>query len=39
MASNYNSRGLALEILVEGGCPRLIRRRQRIEELLALEEV
>lgn len=39
MASNYNSRPLAPEILVEGEVPRLIRRRQRIEELLALEEV
>ena len=39
MASNYNSRPVAPEILLEGGIPRLIRRRQRIEELLALEEV
>lgn len=39
MASNYNSRPLAPEILLEGGTPRRIRRRQTIEELLALEEV
>lgn len=38
MASNYNSRPLAPEILVDGE-PRLIRRRQRVDELLALEEV
>lgn len=39
MASNYNTRPLAPEVLVEAGVARLIRRRQRIEELLALEEV
>ena len=39
MASNYNTRSLAPEILLEGGRTRLIRRRQRIEELLDLEEV
>lgn len=39
MASNYNSRTLAPEILVENGVPRLIRRRQTIDELLALEEI
>ena len=39
MASNYNSRPLAPEILVEGGVPRLVRRRQTVDELLALEEV
>jgi diaminopimelate decarboxylase len=39
MASNYNSRGLAPEILLDAGAPRLIRRRQTIDELLALEEV
>jgi diaminopimelate decarboxylase len=37
MSSNYNSRPLAPEVLVEGGQPRLIRRRQTMEELLALE--
>lgn len=39
MASNYNSRGLAPEILLDAGAARLIRRRQTIDELLALEEV
>jgi diaminopimelate decarboxylase len=39
MASNYNSRGLLPEILVEAGKVRLIRRRQTIRDLLALEEV
>jgi diaminopimelate decarboxylase len=37
MSSNYNSRSLAPEVLVENGMPRLIRRRQTIEELIALE--
>lgn len=38
MGSNYNSRPLAAEVLVDGSEVRLIRRRQRIDELLALEE-
>ncbi|MFM0080366.1 diaminopimelate decarboxylase [Paraburkholderia sediminicola] len=37
MSSNYNSRPLAAEVLLENGTPRLIRRRQTIEELIALE--
>lgn len=37
MGSNYNSRPLAPEVLVDGAEIRLIRRRQRIDELLALE--
>lgn len=37
MSSNYNSRPLAAEVLVENGQPRLIRRRQTVDELLALE--
>lgn len=39
MSSNYNSRPLIAEVLVEGGKGRLIRRRQTIEELIALERV
>jgi diaminopimelate decarboxylase len=39
MASNYNTRGVAPEILLDGGSARLIRRRQTVDELLALEEV
>ena len=40
MSSNYNSRPLIAEVLVDGndaGSARLIRRRQTVEELLALE--
>ncbi|MDY0746472.1 diaminopimelate decarboxylase [Paucibacter sp. R3-3] len=37
MSSNYNSRPLAAEVLVDGTADRLIRRRQTVEELLALE--
>jgi len=37
MSSNYNSRPLAAEVLVDGSASRLIRRRQTVEELLALE--
>ncbi|MEG0920151.1 MAG: diaminopimelate decarboxylase [Comamonas sp.] len=37
MSSNYNTRPLAAEVLVDGGQARLIRRRQTVEELLALE--
>jgi diaminopimelate decarboxylase len=39
MSSNYNSRPLAAEVLVDGGSARLIRRRQTVSELLDLEEV
>jgi diaminopimelate decarboxylase len=39
MASNYNTRGMAPEILLDGASTRLIRRRQTVAELLALEEV
>lgn len=39
MSSNYNSRPLAAEVLVDGPDARLIRRRQRVEELLELEKV
>jgi diaminopimelate decarboxylase len=37
MASNYNRRLLPAEVMVEDGKARLIRRRQTIDELLALE--
>jgi diaminopimelate decarboxylase len=37
MSSNYNSRPLAAEVLVDGDAARLVRRRQAVEELLALE--
>ncbi len=38
MSSNYNSRPLTAEVLVDGDRTRLIRRRQTIGELLALEQ-
>ncbi len=38
MSSNYNTRPLAAEVLVDGDQARLIRRRQTVEELLALEQ-
>lgn len=37
MSSNYNTRPLIAEVMIEGGTPRLIRRRQTVAELLALE--
>lgn len=37
MSSNYNTRPLLPEVLFENGVPRLIRRRQTVEELIALE--
>ena len=37
MSSNYNSRPLIPEVVVDGGAVRLARRRQTMEELLALE--
>jgi diaminopimelate decarboxylase len=39
MASNYNTRPLAPELLLEGGAVRVIRRRQTIQALLDLEDV
>ena len=39
MSSNYNSRPLIAEVLVDGDAHRLIRRRQTVDELLALENV
>jgi diaminopimelate decarboxylase len=38
MSSNYNSRPLAAEVLVDGDTHRMIRRRQTVAELLALEQ-
>lgn len=39
MSSNYNSRPLIPEVLVDGESVKLIRRRQTIAELLALEDL
>jgi len=38
MGSNYNSRPLCPEVLVEGDSFRVVRRRQSLDEMLALEE-
>ena len=38
MSSNYNSRPLIAEVLLDGDETRLIRRRQTVAELLALED-
>ena len=37
MASNYNRRTMPAEVMVENGRPVLIRRRQTVDDLLALE--
>jgi diaminopimelate decarboxylase len=34
MASNYNRRPMAAEVMIENGRPRLIRRRQSIDDML-----
>jgi len=39
MSSNYNTRPMIAEVLVEDGAARLIRRRQTVAELLSLEAV
>ena len=39
MSSNYNSRPLIPEVLIENGQARLIRRKQTVAELIALEAV
>jgi diaminopimelate decarboxylase len=39
MGGNYNTRPYPPELLLESGSPRLIRRRQTVDDLLALEEI
>jgi diaminopimelate decarboxylase len=39
MSSNYNTRGRAAEVLVDGDQVHLIRRRETPEELFALETI
>jgi hypothetical protein len=39
MSSNYNSRPRAAEVLVDGAAAHLVRRRETVEELFALERV
>ena len=37
MSSNYNTRPRAVEVMVDGNEAHLVRRRERVEELYALE--
>jgi diaminopimelate decarboxylase len=37
MGSNYNSKPLAAEVLIEGGAPHLVRRRQTFDDLVSGE--
>ena len=37
MSSNYNSRGRAAEVMVQGGRAEVVRRRETREDLVALE--
>ncbi len=39
MGSNYNSRPLAAEVLIDAGQPHLVRRRQTFEDLIRGEEI
>ena len=39
MASNYNSKPLVAEVLIENGKPHLVRRRQTLEELIDHEAI
>ena len=39
MASNYNSRARAAEVMLVDGRPVLIRERERLEELMARERL
>ena len=39
MSSNYNTRPRAAEVMVDGNRHHLIRRRESIEQLFALESV
>jgi diaminopimelate decarboxylase len=39
MASNYNSKPLVAEVLVENGQPHLIRRRQTLDDLVRGESI
>ena len=38
MASNYNRRPLPVEVLVDEGGWRVVRRRQSVDDMLAMEE-
>jgi diaminopimelate decarboxylase len=39
MASNYNSKPLVAEVLIENGTPHLVRRRQSLDELTSNESI
>ncbi len=39
MASNYNTRGRAAEVIVDGEAPHLVRQREKVEDLYALESL
>jgi diaminopimelate decarboxylase len=39
MASNYNSKPLVAEVLIEDGQPHLVRRRQTLDELIQHESI
>jgi diaminopimelate decarboxylase len=39
MASNYNSKPLVAEVLIENGRAKLVRRRQSLDDLIALESI
>jgi diaminopimelate decarboxylase len=39
MASNYNTRGRAAEVMVDGDACHLIRQREQISDLFALEKI
>jgi len=39
MSSNYNSRPRPAEVLVSGGAAHLVRSRETIEQLFALERI
>jgi diaminopimelate decarboxylase len=39
MASNYNTKPLVAEVLIESGTPHLARRRQTVDDVLQLESI
>jgi len=39
MSSNYNSKSMAAEVLIEGGEAKIIRTRQTFEELIGCEQM
>ena len=39
MASNYNSKPLVAEVLIENGTPHLVRRRQTFDDIIRGEAI